>query len=252
VTLTADGAFAVPNDRPRPTWLITEEEAIDTEIAALQTGKEADAFLLERRLGDRSHLLVAKRYRDRTHRGFHNDAAYRAGRHTGNRRDDLAMAQGSRAGLRMRDEQWAWHEFQTLRQLWNAWAPVPYPISCAGSELLMEYVGDGDRPAPRLVDIARDRELDFAGLWNQCLTALRTMTALGVVHADLSAYNILVQDGQIFVIDFPQSVEIRLNENDMQFLRRDVGNLVTFFGRAGVRADAEEVFADLVSRVSWL
>jgi RIO kinase 1 len=240
------------DDRPMPDWLITEDGAVDTELARLQTGKEADAFLLERTLYERSHLLVAKRYRDHHHRSFRNDAAYRAGRRTGNRRDDLAIAAGSRAGMRMRGEQWARHEFNILRRLWAAWAPVPYPISCTGSELLMEYVGDIDQPAPRLIDIARTDELDFAELWRQCVDGLRAMVGCDVVHADLSAYNILVWDARLVFIDFPQAAEIGLSEHDMEFLHRDVTNVATFFERVGVRCDIDDVYSDVVSRISWL
>ncbi len=238
--------------RPRPDWVITDSEATDTELATLQTGKEADAFLLERRLRERSHLMVAKRYRDREHRGFRNDAAYRAGRRTGLRRDDLAMARGTKAGLRIRDQQWAMHEFQILRRLWENEAPVPYPISCAGTEILMEYVGEWDQPAPRLIDIARSGELDYADVWQQCLDALRTMVACDVVHADLSAYNILVHDGRISIIDFPQAADIGLTEGDLNFLHRDISNLVNFFSRNGVTHDLEEVFADVISHIQWM
>jgi RIO kinase 1 len=238
--------------RPRPDWVITDSEAVDTELATLQTGKEADAFLLERRLRERSHLMVAKRYRDRTHRGFRNDAAYRAGRRTGLRRDDLAIARGTRAGLRLRDQQWAMHEFHILRRLWENEVAVPFPISCAGTEILMEYVGELDQPSPRLVDISRSDGLDYADVWEQCLDALRTMAACDVVHADLSAYNILVRDGRIFIIDFPQSADIGLTEGDLDFLRRDISNLVTFFSRYAVRLDLEEVFADVVSHIRWM
>jgi RIO kinase 1 len=240
------------DDRPKPDWLITEDGAIDTELARLQTGKEADAFLLERTLGERSHLLVAKRYRDHHHRAFRNDAAYRAGRRTGNRRDDLAIAGGSRAGMRLRGEQWARHEFHILQRLWAAWAPVPYPISCTGAELLMEYVGDIEQPAPRLIDIARIDQLNFVDLWQQCLQALRTMVTCDVVHADLSAYNILVWQGRLVLIDFPQAAEIGLSEHDMEFLHRDVTNVVTFFERVGVGCDIEDVYADVVSHICWL
>jgi RIO kinase 1 len=238
--------------REIPAWLITESEAVDTDLAALQTGKEADAFLLERRLGERAHLLVAKRYRDRTHRSFRNDAAYRSARRTGKRREDLAMAKGTDAGLRIRDQQWALHEFRTLRRLWDAGVAVPYPISCNGTEILMEYVGELDQPAPRLIDISRAGDVDYADLWAQCLAAIRAMTACDVVHADLSAYNILVWKGRIYVIDFPQSADIGLTERDMEFLRRDIDNLVTFFSRRGVVCDLEEVFADAISRVAWI
>lgn len=243
--------MTAPVRREPPAWVITDSGAIDTDLGALQTGKEADAYLLERRLGERSHLLVAKRYRDRSLRSFRNDAAYRAGRRTGNRRDDLAMARGSAAGLRMRDQHWARHEFLTLRRLWEYNVPVPYPISSAKTEVLMEYIGDFEQPAPRLVDISREADLDYADLWEQCLAAVLGMTACDVVHADLSAYNILVRDGRICIIDFPQSADIGLTEGDLEFLRRDIENLVTFFSRHGLTLNLEDIFAEAVSRIAW-
>lgn len=182
-----------PSDRRRPpSWLITDPKATDTELGLLKTGKEADTRLVERRLGERSHLLARKLYRSVEHRQFRNDAAYRAGRRTGNRRDDLAMAKGSRAGMRMRAESWALREFQVLRRLWQAGAPVPYPVTCEGPEVLMEFIGSEKEAAPRLVEASRMRRLEDSDRWRQCVGLLRLMVRNGVVHADLSPYNLLV------------------------------------------------------------
>jgi RIO kinase 1 len=243
----------MPKDwkRDRPPWLITDPEAVETELGVLKTGKEADAYLIERSLGPRLHLLVAKRYRDPEHRTFRNDALYRAGRRTGDRRIDLAVHKGTRAGMRFRAWQWAEHEFRALSRLWEAGVAVPYPISCGGTELKMEFVGEGELPAPRLVDAARAEPLDYEDLWRQCLDALRAMAACGIVHADLSPYNLLVLRGRLFVIDLPQSVEIGVHDQAMDLLLRDVRNTCRFFMRRGVECDAEEAFAELVSLAPW-
>lgn len=239
------------NLRRPPSWLITGPEAVDTELGLMKTGKEADTHLVERRLGDRWHLLARKVYRSPEHRTFHNDAAYRAGRLTGERRVDLAMAQGSRAGMRMRANQWARREHQVLRLLWQAGAAVPYPIFCEKAEVEMEYLGSIESAAPRLVEAARSAGLDYGDLWRQCRDLLRTMVRCGVVHADLSPYNLLVWHRRLFAIDFPQSVDLVMNDADMEFLRRDVGNVCHFFSGRGVECDPEEVFGDLVSFVPW-
>lgn len=237
---------------PAPSWLITDSEAVDTEIGLLKTGKEADAHLIERRLRERHHLLVSKHYRSSEHRSFRNDAAYRAGRSTGLRRDDLAIAAGSRAGMRLRSKQWAGQEFRALRTLYEAGVRVPYPVSYNGDELKMEYFGDPDAPAPRLADIGRRTDVDFADLWQQCCQAIRTMTACNLVHADLSPYNMLLWQGELIIIDLPQSVEIGINFQAMEFLRRDVENAAGYFTKRGVECDVEELFADSVSLVPWL
>lgn len=237
---------------PAPSWLITDSEAVDTEIGLLKTGKEADAHLIERRLRERHHLLVSKHYRSVEHRTFRNDAAYRAGRSTGLRRDDLAIAAGSRAGLRLRAKQWAGQEFRALRILYEAGVAVPYPVSYSGDELKLEYFGDEDVPAPRLADIGRRTDIDFAGLWQQCTQAIRTMTACNLVHADLSPYNLLLWEDRLIVIDLPQSVEIGMNTQALEFLHRDIVNVATYFTRRGVDCDVEELFADSVSLVPWL
>ncbi|HVX45081.1 MAG TPA: RIO1 family regulatory kinase/ATPase, partial [Mycobacteriales bacterium] len=222
------------------------------EIGLLKTGKEADAHLIERRLRERHHLLVSKHYRSSEHRSFRNDAAYRAGRSTGLRRDDLAIAAGSRAGMQLRAKQWAGQEFRAMRTLYEAGVRVPYPVSYTGDQLKMEYFGDRESPAPRLSDIGRRAGVDFPDLWQQCTQAIRTMTACNLVHADLSPYNMLLWEGELIIIDLPQSVEIGINFQAMEFLRRDVENVATYFTKRGVECDVEELFADSVSLVPWL
>lgn len=240
------------SDRRRPpAWLITDPDAVDTDLGLLKTGKEADTRLVERRLGERRHLLARKRYRSLEHRQFRNDAVYRAGRRTGNRRDDLALAKGTRAGLRMRAESWALREFQVLRRLWQAGAAVPYPVTCAGAEVLMEFIGSQEQAAPRLVEAARGRSLDYADLWRQCVDLLQLMVTTGVVHADLSPYNLLVWRRKLVAIDFPQAVDLGLNDQDLDLLHRDIRNVAGFFAARGVSADLDELFADLVSFMPW-
>jgi RIO kinase 1 len=239
-------------DRRRPpSWLITDPDAVETELGLVKTGKEADTHLVERRLGDRAHLLARKRYRSTMHRTFRQDARYRLSRRTGSRRVDLAMAQGTRAGMQMRAEQWALAEYRALTRLWQAGAAVPYPVSWESGEVTMEYLGSLRAAAPRLVEVAGDPSVDLVDLWRQCVDLLATMVRTGIVHADLSAYNLLVWRRRLFAIDLPQASELRLDEGALDFLRRDVDNVSRFFRARGVDADADALFAELVSFVPW-
>jgi RIO kinase 1 len=231
--------------------LITSPEAVDTDLGPIKSGKEANTYLVERRLEDRAHLLVRKEYRSQEHRSFRNDAHYRLSRRTGSRRVDLAMAQGTRTGMLFRAEQWARSEHNALSRLWQAGAAVPYPISWRGGELTMEYLGSRRSAAPRVVDAARDPSLDFTDLWRQCVDLLVTMVRCGIVHADLSAYNLLVWRRRLYAIDLPQASELRLDDGALDFLHRDVDNVCRFFRARGVDADAEVLFADLISFVPW-
>ncbi len=199
-------------------------------------------------LGDRVNILAAKRYRDLDERTFRNDAKYR--RRTGDRRTDLAMAQGSRLGMGFRAQLWIQTEFDALTRLWTAGAPVPYPVQMLGNELMLEYLGDSEEAAPRLVHAAAGRDRDqLADLYRQAVDALRTISSCQLVHGDLSVYNLLVWQDRLYVIDFPQAVDPLLNPDGLQLLDRDVRNLCRWFEGKGVETDADDLVAELVSLV---
>jgi RIO kinase 1 len=238
---------------PVPGWVITSGSATDERVGRLKSGKEADVELLERRFGDRVNLLAAKRYRDNRHRSFRNDAAYRVGKGPRAGREARAMANGTDFGMRARAGMWAAAEMRTLSRLYTAGVSVPYPVQRAGTELLLELAGDDDGVAPRLAD-ARPSRAELAALLEQAVTLLRDMTLAGVVHADLSPYNLLVWGDRLVAIDFPQAVDLTDNERSeaynpatMDFLYRDVTNVLGWFARKGAACDPEAVFGDLVA-----
>ena len=240
------------SDRRRPpAWLFTDPRAVDTELGVLKTGKEADTHLVERRLGERWHLLACKHYRSIEHRQFRNDAAYRAGRRTGNRRDDLAMAKGTRAGMRMRAESWALREFRVLRGLWQAGAPVPYAVSCSGPDVLMEFIGSqdqartaigrgGTRTSPRLsrplAPVCRSAPA-HGQEWGR---ARRPLSVQPARLAPAAGCHRLPANGR------PGS-----HGQDLELLRRDVKNVADFFAARQVSVDAEDLFGDLISFIPW-
>jgi RIO kinase 1 len=236
---------ATPGPSPVPSWVITEDAARQYELGILKTGKEADVHLVQRTLGERVNLLAAKRYRDFEDRLFRDDSRYRR-RRTGNRRVDLAMDRGTKAGMEFRASLWVDNEFDVLGRLWEAGAAVPYPVQLLGNELLLEYFGDADGAAPRLVaarvDMAAARDL-----YAQAVELLRALVRCGVVHGDLSPYNLLVWEGRLVMIDLPQAVDPLAQADGLGLLERDVTNVCTWFARKGVDTAPDDVIAELVS-----
>jgi RIO kinase 1 len=235
--------------RPYPDWLVTEAAAVDIELGVLKTGKEADVFLVERGVPDtdRTCLLAAKRYRDAEHRMFHRDAGYLEGRRVRESRVNRAMSSRSGFGRQVIAGQWAASEFGALCRLWELGVAVPYPVQILGTELLLEFIGsaDGSMAAPRLAQLRADTA-DLPDLWRQLVGALSTMARAGFAHGDLSAYNLLVQDGRLVIIDLPQIVDVVANPQGPTFLARDAHNVAGWFAAHGV-ADADgDALTDLL------
>jgi RIO kinase 1 len=230
---------------PFPDWLI-QEPFEETDLGVLKEGKEAVCSLVERRSPDgaRSHLLVAKRYRNVKHRAFRNDAAYR--RMTGNSHADKAIAKRTDVGLAIQEEMRASREFDVLCALWSAGLPVPYPAWRFGTDLRVEYIGDESSAAPRLVAARLSREQASVAL-DQVLAAAGTMLAMGIVHGDLSPYNVLWWEDHVVLIDFPQAMDANNNPMALDFLHRDVVTMCAWARRCGVKdRDADVEFALLL------
>ncbi|MEV5896369.1 serine protein kinase RIO [Nonomuraea fuscirosea] len=240
---------------PRPAWVVTEQAAVDTELGVLKTGKEADVFLLERAveaIGDnpaKSSLLAAKRYRTEEHRSFHRSTSYAEGRRVRNSRDSRAMAKKTAHGRGVAAGQWAYAEWEALNRLWRAGVPVPYPVQVDGTELLMEFIDDGEGgAAPRLAQVRPSKEL-LGGYFEQLRDGMRELARAGLAHGDLSPYNVLAQDERIVLIDLPQVVDVVGNPQGMDFLMRDCHNMATWFTKRGLEVDEHELFADLLTMV---
>jgi RIO kinase 1 len=225
---------------PHPAWLVTELSATDTELGILKTGKEADVFLMRRAVpgGDRSCLLAAKRYRAAEHRMFRRDSSYLEGRRVRESRASRAMAARTTAGREMIAQQWANAEFAALSRLYVADVPVPYPVQVLGTEVLLEFIGDPDgTAAPRLAETRPEGD-ELAGLWDQLVQALVALAREGLAHGDMSAYNVLVHDGRLVLIDLPQVVDVIANPRGPEFLDRDAANVARWFAARGLAAAA--------------
>jgi RIO kinase 1 len=235
--------------QPYPAWLVTDLAAVDTDLGIMKTGKEADVFLMERSVpGDptRHMLVAAKRYRSTQHRMFHRDAGYTDGRRDKESRVNRAVAKGTAFGKQAQAGQWAAAEFGALVRLYNAGAAVPYPIQILGTEILMEFIGDEDgAAAPRLAQLRPEQDV-LLDLWEQLEAVLSLLARDGFAHGDLSAYNILVHEGRLVVIDVPQIVDVVGNPQGREYLERDVRNVGAWFVSRGLPTEkVEQLAADL-------
>jgi RIO kinase 1 len=244
-----------------PAWLIADPEPYEEyDLGPLKTGKEAEVFLVERVAPDgRRCLLAHKRYRPREVRykgelqalgfqraaNFVNDRAYRNDRAIANSRDRRAAAKKSRHGRTVLRHGWPDNEYAMLQRLAEAGVRVPYPVARTAEGVLMQYVGDGARAAPRLVNAGLDRAV-VADAAVQLVENLTRMVEAGVVHADLSVFNLLWWADALWIIDVPQAVDITMNDQAFEFLHRDVANVADWFRSRGVAFDGDRLFADLV------
>lgn len=241
-------AFAWPSDEPYE----------DHSIGTLKSGKEAEIFLVERRFASGPRLLAHKRYRPRypakgqlRAEGFSNSTAYRSDAmyRTGwvlRTRDKRAVESGTRYGHEVVGRMWPMQEWSMLRRAWKAGVSVPYPVEQTDHGLLMEFIGEETQAAPKLAE-ARLTPAELASAWEQLAENLRALTASGLVHADLSAYNLLWWDERLTVIDLPQAVEFTTNPDAYELLHRDVSNVGDWFTRHGLPVDAEGLYAELLA-----
>lgn len=206
---------------------LIEEGLIDSVVRQLMSGKEAMVFVVRR--GD--DTLCAKVYKEATQRSFRQAVDYTENRKVKNSRQARAMAKGTRFGRQAQEAAWQSAEVDALYRLADAGVRVPRPINFFEGVLLMELVTDasGDS-APRLNDLdftPEDAQAHHATL----LAEVVRMLCAGVVHGDLSEFNILLgADGPV-IIDLPQAVDAAGNNHAQRMLLRDVDNLRVFFGR---------------------
>jgi RIO kinase 1 len=233
---------------PRPDWVVASRAAVDTELGVLKTGKEADVFLLERAVPDDGPAVVmaAKRYRGEEQRSFHRSAAYTEGRRTRNTRDARALAKRSAHGRAVAAGQWAMAEWESLKRLWTLGLPVPYPVQIDGTELLMEWITHDGDSAPRLAQTRPARDL-LESYFEQVREALAELARHGVVHGDLSPYNILAAGERLVIIDLPQVVDLVGNPSGPDFLMRDCTNVCTWFRARGLDVDEHDLFGELLA-----
>ncbi len=206
---------------------LIEEGLIDTVVRQLMSGKEAMVFVVRR--GDET--FCAKIYKEATHRSFRQAVDYTENRKVKNTRQARAMAKGTRFGREAQEAAWQSAEVDALYRLADAGVRVPKPLNFFEGVLLMELVTDeqGDA-APRLNDVALTAEQALAH-HATLITEVVRMLCAGVVHGDLSEFNILLAADGPVIIDLPQAVDAAGNNHANRMLLRDVANLRDFFGQ---------------------
>ena len=221
-----------------------EMDYLDELIAGIKTGKEASVYL-----GRNSGGLVAvKIYTDLRVRSFRHDQAYRTGRFIGDARMEKAIDHGSQKGLDAHQILWVQEEFRQMKHLYEHGIRVPKAIAVNGLALVMEFIGDdGGIPAPRISDLKMDKA-EAEEAFRQSVRNLRRIVQSGRVHGDYSAFNILWQDEEAVVIDFPQMMEISKNPNAHALLERDVRSLCKSFMKQGVKADEVRILREVRAR----
>ena len=212
---------------PKRLQPLLEDGLIDSVVRQLMSGKEAMVFVV--RSGDET--LCAKVYKEAQQRSFRQAVDYTENRKTKNSRQARAMAKGTKFGREMQEQAWQNAEVDALYRLAAAGVRVPRPHNFHEGVLLMELVtgADGDA-APRLNDVEFSAE-DALMHHRTLITEVVRMLCAGVVHGDLSEFNILIGAEGPVIIDLPQAVDAAGNQHASAMLERDVANLRNYFGR---------------------
>ncbi len=206
---------------------LVEQGIVEQVVMPLQAGKEAQVFLV--RAG--GELRVAKVYKEVEYRGFRNRADYTDGRKVRSSRSQRAIDKRSAFGRRQEEQAWHAAEVDALYRISAAGVRVPEPHAFVDGVLVMELVSDDQgRPAPRLADLSLDR-VQAVELFHLLLREVVKMLCSGIVHADLSDFNVLMGQNGPVLIDFPQAVDPATNNHARRLLIRDVNNLTRILGR---------------------
>ncbi len=212
---------------PKRIQPLVDDGLVDEVISQLMSGKEATVFMV--RCGD--EIRCAKVYKEANKRSFKKAAQYQEGRKSRNSRRARAMEKGSKYGRNQQEEAWQNAEVDALYTVAEAGVRVPHPFGCFDGVLLMELITDeaGD-VAPRLNDVVMSKEQAIED-HQLVMSYVARMLCAGIVHGDLSEFNVLVDDYGPVIIDLPQAVDASANNNAKAMLIRDVDNMTTYYGQ---------------------
>lgn len=241
-------------------WLISslydfyDQELIHDVLSRVKGGKEASVYCCAAHPTTGLALVAAKVYRPRKFRNLRNDKMYREGRNVltsdgkavknNDHRTMRALGKKTAFGMQVQHTSWLMHEFTTLQRLYDAGAAVPFPIAASDNAILMGYVGDVSRAASTLSEVSLEPE-EATPLFAEVLRNIELLLHHGLIHGDLSAYNILYWEGRVTLIDFPQITDSRTNSSALPILQRDIARVCEYFARQGVSCDPVALAADL-------
>ncbi|MFT7687740.1 MAG: RIO kinase 1 [Candidatus Azotimanducaceae bacterium] len=211
---------------PKRIQPLIEDGLIDEVLSRLMSGKEADVFVI--RCGE--NIRCAKVYKDFRKRSFKQAVNYREGRKVKNSRRARAMDKGSKYGRQQQEEIWQNAEVDALHRLSLAGVRVPDTFGCVDGVLIMELITDEDGDvAPRLSDVSMSEEQALED-HELMMHYVKLMLSIGLIHGDLSEFNVLVDENGPVVIDLPQAVDASANNHAESMLERDVGNITAYYG----------------------
>ncbi len=212
---------------PKRIQPLIDEGLIDEVICQLMSGKEATVFMV--RCGD--EIRCAKVYKEANKRSFKKAAQYQEGRKSRNSRRARAMEKGSKYGKNQQEEAWQNAEVDALYLLADAGVRVPEAYGCYDGVLLMELITDDEgEVALRLNDVVMPAEQARED-HQVVMVYVQRMLCAGVVHGDLSEFNVLVDAYGPVIIDLPQAVDAAANNNAKSMLQRDVNNMTNYYGQ---------------------
>jgi len=212
---------------PKSFEMLVQNGLVDEVVCQLMSGKEAEVYVVQ----SRGELRCAKVYKEAGKRSFSQQAQYQEGRKVRNSRQARAMEKNTRYGRKEQEDAWQNAEVDALQRLAAAGVRVPEMFSYVGGVLLMELVVDAEGdPAPRLNDIRLTAEQAREG-HRAMIHQIVLMLCAGLVHGDLSEYNVLSGRDGLIIIDLPQAIDAAGNNNAPKMLERDVANMTAYFGR---------------------
>ncbi|KAA1191959.1 serine protein kinase RIO [Pseudohalioglobus sediminis] len=212
---------------PKRIQPLVDDGLVDEVLSQLMSGKEATVYVV--RCGE--EVRCAKVYKEVAKRSFKQAVEYTEGRKVRNSRRGRAMERRSKYGRKQQEEAWQNAEVDALYKLAAADVRVPTPYGCFDGVLLMELVTDDEgNVAPRLseVELSEAQALEDHALM---MTYVVRMLCAGLVHGDLSEFNVLVDDYGPVVIDLPQAVNAAANQHARSMLERDVNNMTSYYGQ---------------------
>jgi len=212
---------------PKSLEPLVRDGLVDEVIRPLKSGKEAAVYVVL----SEGEIRCAKVYKEANKRGFHKQSLYQEGRKVRNTRQARAMEKNTRFGRKQQEEVWQNAEVDALYRLAAAGVRVPQPYNFVEGVLLMELVTDEHgSAAPRLNDLVLSPEqaLEYHAI---LIKEVVRMLCAGIVHGDLSEFNVLVDAHGPVIIDLPQAVDAAANNNAPGMLERDVNNMAAYFGR---------------------
>ncbi len=242
-------------------WILTylgpfyNDHLITDVLRQVKGGKEATVYCCAAHPDTGQTLIAAKVYRPRMFRNLRNDAVYRQGRAVldaggkvvHDRRELIALQKNSAFAQQARQTSWLVTEYETLRLLHEAGAAVPLVLAHSENAILMEYLGEEEMAAPVLNQVRLSAD-EAPALFDQIIGNIGLFLAHDLIHADLSAHNILYWQGAVKIIDFPQAVPASQNPEAFTLLLRDVERVCQYFARYNVPSDPLRITMDFWAR----